>query len=136
MRFRTIGHVNNYNGGDGMSFISNLYRKKDLKSINKKLIGIYLLNVSDIIFTLFLLNTGLFIEINSIMSYVINNNNVLSILIKVIVPLILLVVIALRIEDATEKQLHRSNIIITSMLLVYALIDVSHILWTTMYIIA
>ncbi|WP_017414386.1 DUF5658 family protein [Clostridium tunisiense] len=116
-----------------MSLIITLYRNKGLKSINKKLLGLYLLNVSDILFSLFLINTGMCYEFNSLMNYVISRNQVFSVFIKVVIPLILLMFIGFRIKVASEPQLYKANIIITTILLAYTLINLSHILWTILY---
>lgn len=117
-----------------MSLIITLYRNKGLKSINKKLLGLYLLNVSDILFSLFLINTGMCYEFNSLMNFVISRNQVFSVLLKIVIPLILLVFIGFRIKHASEPQLHKANIIITTILLAYTLMNLSHVLWTIVYV--
>lgn len=116
-----------------MSLIITFLKVKDLNSIYKKLIGLYILNVTDIIFTLFLINTGLFIEANYIMSNIININQLFSVLIKVLIPLILLASVAFSMRNADEKQLYKSNILINIAFIVYLLINISHILWITLY---
>jgi len=116
-----------------MSLIITFLKSKDLNSIYKKLTALYILNVTDIIFTLFLINTGLFIEANYIMSNIININQLLSVLIKVFVPLILFVCIAFRMRNAREKQLYNANILMNIALISYFLINISHIIWITLY---
>ena len=70
-----------------MSFIIYVLKTGNLGSIRKKLITLYILNITDIIFTLFLVNTGMFIEANAIMAPVVNNMQILSLIIKIAVPL-------------------------------------------------
>ena len=92
-----------------------------------------MLNVTDIIFTIFLVNTGIFVEVNAVMVALVNNKQLLSIIIKVVIPLVLLLWVYQRIKDATEKQLYQSNIIINGCLIFYGLINVSHIIWSILY---
>jgi len=92
---------------------------------------IYLLNVTDIIFTLMLLRTGRFVEANGIMREVIGNE-LLSILIKTLVPLVLFILVYIRMQKATKHQLIISNRIINSCLILYFLINVSHFIWIFM----
>ncbi|HEY8889341.1 MAG TPA: DUF5658 family protein [Clostridium sp.] len=61
-----------------MSFISSLVKTRDLDSIKKKLITIYILNGTDIIFTIFLVNTGMFIEVNAVMALLVNNRQLFT----------------------------------------------------------
>lgn len=117
-----------------MSLISALFKNKDLNSIKKKLIGLYLLNVSDILFSLFLINIGMCYEFNSLMSFIISRSQVVSVFIKIFLPLILLIFIEFRMKGASEGQLYKANIIITTAILIYTLINMSHILWTTIYL--
>ena len=51
-----------------MSFIISVLKTGDLSSIRRKLIALYIFNVTDIVFTLFLVNTGMFLEANTIMA--------------------------------------------------------------------
>jgi hypothetical protein len=117
-----------------VSFIIGMFKESDLDSIRKKLIALYLLNVSDIILTLLLVNTGLFIEANLIMAPIVYNNQPLSLAIKIILPLILLAAVAFRIRKATSKQLAKSNTIINVFLAYYSLINISHVIWFFIYI--
>lgn len=116
-----------------MSFIIYLLKTRDLILIREKLIIIYTLNVTDIIFTLLLVNTGVFLEANTIMAPLVNNRQLLSIIIKVVIPFALLFWLYHRMEDATEKQLYQTNIIINGCLIFYGLINISHVLWIILY---
>jgi hypothetical protein len=111
----------------------NFLLRHNIETLKTKFIGIYLLNVLDIIFTLILLKTGIFVEANSIMRSVIGNE-VLSVGIKTLVPLILLFIVFLRMQKATDKQLILSNIIINACLILYILIDIFHCVWCLLYL--
>jgi hypothetical protein len=117
----------------GMSFIIYILKTRDLILIRKKLITMYILNVTDIIFTIFLVNTGMFIEVNTFMAPFVNNKQLLSFIIKVVIPFVILLWIYHRIEGATEKQLYHSNTIINGCLIYYGLINISHVVWSILY---
>ena len=116
-----------------MSFIMSILNTRDLFFIRKKLIIMYILNVTDIIFTMCLLNTGMFLEANAVMAPLVNNRKLLSIIIKIVIPLILLLVVYQRMKKATEKQLYQSNIIINGFLIFYGLINIFHVVWSILY---
>lgn len=103
------------------------------KNIRKKFILLYSLNVLDIIFTLLLLRTGLFKEINGTMVGIVENA-MLSLFLKIVVVGILIFVVAKRMLEATNKQLRISNIIISFMLLIYIIINLMHISYVLIYI--
>ncbi len=113
--------------------INYFLKSYNLKSIGKKFILLYVLNITDILFTLFLLHTGLFDEGNVLMKEVIDNN-ILSIIIKALLPITLLIIIYLRMQKATIKQLYISNIVIIVCLALYFLINISHLFWIAVYI--
>lgn len=110
----------------------------DLKS-NKllqfkyKLLFLYLLNVLDILFTLFLLKTGMFIEINPVMIKIVGNIY-LSIIVKVLFPALLLLALYMRIQNASLKQITISHRIINIILIFYAAINISHIICSIFFI--
>ena len=114
--------------------VLNILRRHNLQSLRIKFIAIYLLNVADIVFTLILLSTGQFIEANGVMRYMIENE-VLSIGIKVVIPLVLFLILNIRIQKATERQLIISNTITNYCLIVYAIINVSHCVFGFSYLI-
>ena len=116
-----------------MSFIISVLKTGDLGSIRRKLLALYIFNVTDIIFTLFLVNTGMFLEANAIMAPLVNSRQLLSIIIKVVIPFILFLGVYQRMKDATKKQLYQSNIIISACLIFYLLINISHIVWSIFY---
>ena len=116
-----------------ISFIIYLIKTRDLILIKRKLITIYILNVTDIIFTIFLVNTGLFLEANAVMAPLVNNRQILSIIVKVAIPALLLIAVYQRMKDATEKQLYQSNLIINGGLIFYGLINIFHVVWCILY---
>jgi len=97
-------------------------------TIKKKLILLYILNVTDLIFTLLLLNTGLFMEMNLLMSKTVQNYGA-SFVLKVILPAVILFYLYLRIQKASQTQLKKANVIINIAVIIYALINVSHFVW-------
>ena len=105
-----------------------LLKRCDLKTIRLKLTAIYILNVLDIVFTLILIKTGLFVEGNYFMVKMINNS-ALALVVKVVVVGALLAILYKRIEKATLKQLAISNVIVNSCMGIYVLINLSHMVW-------
>lgn len=99
-----------------------------LFTIKMKLIILYLLNILDIIFTLLLLSTGLFMEMNGLLVNHLDNPIKVMIL-KVFLPAFILLYLYLRIQKATQKQLIHSNIVINLAASLYTLINISHIIW-------
>lgn len=95
--------------------------------LKRKLILLYLLNVSDLFFTYILLDSKLFFEGNAFMASVINNKY-LSIFLKCILVLVLIIFICFRMKNATLKQIKIANILINIILIIYFIINISHIL--------
>lgn len=103
---------------------------------DKKLIIIYALNVSDYILTLLLLNSGLFAELNPLLSIPINN--FWGFVLKCIVPLGLLLVVRHRLRDISTKQIKPVWYILDFTIGLYAIINIFHVFWlimTTFYLI-
>ncbi len=107
----------------------------DLKAIKAKLLCIYALNVTDLLFTWFLLKTGCFVEANVFMQGIISSS-FFSILCKVVLPLFLLGLLSFRLNKATFKQLVKANFLINICMIGYFTLNISHIIWTGMYIFA
>lgn len=113
----------------------------NLDSIKKKLFLLYLLNVIDVIMTLLLLRTGLFREVNFIMAKVVDNP-IASLLFKVILPALMLYYLYLKIKESVDlgyedpasiyQDLKVTNIGINISILIYVLVDCSHIIWTAL----
>lgn len=114
-----------------VNYMLAFIKEHDLSNIRKKLIILYLLNVSDIIFTLALLQTGLFREINIFMVNAVENT-LLSLFLKIIFPAILLYYLYKRVSLSEKKQLHAANIGLLISMTLYSLVNLSHILWVVL----
>lgn len=108
-------------------------KKYNFKIVKKKLILLYLLNISDIIFTLILLNTGFYTEVNSLMKSAVKSP-LASFALKAILPAVLIVYLFMRMQKATDKQLKQSNFIINCAIILYLVINISHLIWVFFYI--
>lgn len=109
-----------------ISFIKNY----ELMMIRKKLIILYLLNVTDIIFTLALLRTGFFSEVNIFMVNAVESP-MFSMLLKIVLPAILLYYLYKRICSSDDAGLRDTNIGINVSLAIYTLVNLSHLLWVS-----
>ena len=105
-----------------------------IEVIKKKFIILYLLNVMDIIFTVSLLQTGYFQEVNIFMVKAVNNP-VASILLKIILPAVLLIYLYRQIKDSDSSQLKASNIAVNISLTIYTLVNISHLVWTVLLLV-
>lgn len=103
----------------------------NLITIRKKLIILYLLNVTDILFTLALLRTGLFREVNIFMVNAVQSP-LISILLKVIFPAGLLYFLYKSICFSDSGQLKAANIGLIISLTLYSLVNLSHIIWVAL----
>lgn len=110
-----------------VAFIKNY----NLTTIKKKFILLYLLNVLDITFTLLLLQTGYFQEVNFFMVKAVQNP-MISVLIKVVFPAFLLYYMYRQIKDADISQLKVSNIAVNISLTIYAIVNISHVVWVAL----
>lgn len=111
-----------------VAFIKNY----SLPVIKKKFILLYLLNVADIIFTLLLLQTGYFHEVNILMAKLLNNPPV-SLLLKIFLPAVLLIYLYNQIKEEDSSQLRASNIAVNISLTIYTLVNLSHLVWTILF---
>jgi len=103
-----------------------------LENLRIKILVLYLLNVTDILFTLLLLSTGNFIEANIFMVMIVGNP-MLCLGLKIVFVALLLKYICIRMERATIKQLRQSNLLINGILTLYTLINICHLTWIFMY---
>lgn len=113
--------------------MSSIFKRYDLPIVKYKFILIYGLNVTDIMFTLFLLGTGQFFEGNILMEPIVGNA-IASIALKAILPIVLIYCLLRRMRDATESQLKTSNIFINVCLVLYVIINLSHISGIGLYL--
>ncbi|MGL5479926.1 MAG: DUF5658 family protein [Clostridium sp.] len=114
-------------------FIINYIKSSTNKSVKNKLLLLYILNISDIIFTLILLQTDMFIEANFTMQKIVLDP-ILSLVIKVGFVGILVFFVYRRLEDANNQQLKIGNIFVSGMLIVYIIINSFHIIYVMSYI--
>ncbi|MBH1941789.1 hypothetical protein I5677_12875 [Mobilitalea sibirica] len=110
-----------------IAFIKN----STLDSIKKKLFILYLLNVTDIIFTLLLLQTGYFAEVNILMVNAVKSPFA-SFMLKIILPALLLYYLYRKICISDTSQLRAANIGINISLTLYTLVNLSHLVWTAL----
>ena len=104
-------------------------RAHDQKAIRGKLIGLYALNVSDALLTYWLIGTGYFSEVNFLLKGVVLNFGELF-LIKIAFPAALIAWLYFRIHSATEKQLKSGNIAVNSVLILYTVVNMFHLVFT------
>jgi hypothetical protein len=107
-----------------IAFIKNY----SLTNIKNKFLLLYILNVTDIIFTLLLLSTGFYMEANALMSNAVQSP-VASFALTLVLPAVIFIIVYVRMHKATDQQLKRSNLLINAATALYALINLSHLLW-------
>lgn len=95
--------------------------------ISKRLMFLYLLNVSDWFCTVVLLKSGYFAEANPFMANIIGNT-ALGFAVKCLLPLLVILFVCTRAVQATEKQYRISKYILNFAIGVYTLINLSHVL--------
>lgn len=99
-----------------------------LANIKNKLFLLYILNVTDIIFTLLLIGSGFYVEANPLIAKTLQNPPI-SLAIKIILPAFLLKIVYFRMQKANNQQLKKSNLLINLATGLYVIINVSHIIW-------
>lgn len=95
---------------------------------------LYTLNVTDIILTLTLLQTGMFEEANNVMVNVVESP-ILSIMLKIVGIGLLVYYLIKRMLLATDKQLYISNYIINGAIGIYIIINLMHLVYIFLYLI-
>lgn len=98
------------------------------KSVAGKLLILYVLNVLDMVFTLYLCRTRGFQEVNPLLSPFIGSGNNFF-LIKAVLVGILCLYIIIRMKKATFKQLKVSNMAVSILTGIYALVVLFHLFW-------
>ena len=109
-----------------------LIKRCSHSDIKNKMVAIYILNVTDMIFTLLLCGTGYFMEVNPLVA-TFSSNSLVSLLTKAVIPALLFIYLYIRMKPATSAQLKKANALIVAMLFLYAVINVSHIVWLSVY---
>lgn len=112
-------------------YLITFIKAHSLINIRKKIKILYLLNVSDILFTLALLETGFFREMNIFMINAVENP-IISIILKIIFPALLLYFLYKRICISDGEQLRATNIGLLISLALYTLVNLSHIIWVVL----
>ncbi|MGL4773583.1 MAG: DUF5658 family protein [Clostridium sp.] len=102
-----------------------------LPKIIRKFKWICALNVTDILFTLLLLRTGCYVEVNGLINLIVGNPFFAS-FVKIVIPAVLLFLIAIRMRKATFNQLRVSNWLTNGILIFYVGINISHLIWIGM----
>ena len=103
-------------------------KDNSIEIMRKKLVLLYALNVSDILFTLFLLQTGYFKEVNILMVGAMKNPAV-SLMLKIILPAILLYYMYRQHLTAEEEQRKASNVAVNISLSIYSFVNITHLVW-------
>lgn len=105
-----------------------------IEGLRNKMIFIYALNITDIIFTLILCGTGAFIEANPFAA-LFTGNAAAALITKSLVPAALLIYLYFRLRGADDKQQKKANIAFSALLIAYMLINMSHLTWLSLLII-
>ena len=103
-------------------------------NLNKKIDDLFYLNAVDILATLVLLRTGLFVEKNPLMVNIVNNPT-LATFIKIVIVGLLLLYLKLRCRHATKIQLKIVNKVLNIAIIIYSLIAILHIFNTIFLIV-
>ncbi len=92
-----------------------------------KLLLLYTLNITDYLFTLILISSGLFVEANPILQSDISGAG--GFLMKCVLPLILILYVKIRFCTKMPENKRAVNVLIYIILFYYAAIDIMHIFW-------
>lgn len=111
--------------------VLNMYTFLKLSSLNAirfKLFILYLLNVTDALMTDVLIKTGDFYEGNILLRGIVEDTYVF-LLLKIFLLGSIVVLVGIRLCDATDRQLKLGNIPINIFGVLYALINGFHLFW-------
>ena len=111
-----------------MKKIVSLFLSKNEYDI--RLILLYILNVTDYLFTLVLISSGIFIEANPLLSM--NIQGVWGFILKCIVPLLLLAYLHIRFSADKPKHQKAVKILLNCIIIYYGIINLFHIFWLTL----
>jgi hypothetical protein len=95
-------------------------------TINKKLILLYMLNVFDVSFSLFLINLKSFSEANPLMSCLFKNP-IYAFLFKTVVPGLLLLLVHALLKPNPKKQFTFCVAILNFAIILYVLVNILHL---------
>ena len=91
------------------------------------LTGVYLLNVTDYLFTLVLISSGLFMEANPLLSMNISGTG--GFVLKCIVPLVLIMYLHIRFSLSPPKRDKAVRFLLGLIFAYYAAVNALHIFW-------
>lgn len=100
----------------------------------KNLILVYLLNVLDILFTLYLTSTGMFQEANPILKNIVTNNPLLSLIIKIFIPLCIIIYVIYKINKNPNINYKKHNLLIKGLLFFYIGLNILHFFYFIFYL--
>ncbi|MEL7603066.1 MAG: DUF5658 family protein [Bacillota bacterium] len=106
---------------------------KSAENLTAKLIAICALNVTDMLLTIALVSTGAFAEGNPVMAQLMDSTPA-ALALKLIAPALLAALLILRLRGATPRQRKTANVLICTLLAFYALVNLSHIVWGSVYL--
>lgn len=107
---------------------------KNAENLTAKLIAVCALNVTDIVLTIALLSTGAFSEGNPMMAQLMGSTPA-ALAVKLIAPALLTALLIFRLRGADSRQRRTANVLICVLLGFYALVNLSHIVWGTVYLV-
>ena len=94
---------------------------------DSRMTAIYLLNVFDYLFTMVLISSGLFAEVNPLLSPGIDG--LTGFLAKCILPLLLLVFIRMRLMNDPPRNMVAAKLLLDVVMTYYFVINCFHIFW-------
>ena len=110
------------------------FKRCEYSNVRNKLLIVYALNINDIQLTKLLLATNQFVEANPIMGFFMSTSS-LTFFSKMILPALLIIYIIFRMKNASPDQLRRANVAVNIIFILYALINVMHLIWIIVYFI-
>lgn len=103
------------------------FNSSSLDYLRQKLKLLYVLNVTDMIFTYMLLKLPYYHEVNPLLKSSVHSISSM-IAIKGLLPFVLLSYIFFRLQQASSPQLKQSNILINSGLVIYSIVNIIHLI--------
>lgn len=94
---------------------------------DSRLITLYILNVTDYIFTLILLSGGLFTEANPVISPFIRTYSGFAV--KILLPLMLILFLHIRFCTSTVRHPNGTKRILNVIIIFYGIVNLMHLFW-------
>ncbi|WP_040413626.1 DUF5658 family protein [Clostridium thermobutyricum] len=105
------------------------------EKIKIKLLLIYILNISDFIFTIFLINTEMFYEGNFLMTSFVENP-LKGFILKVVIIGLVLFFLGILFRYANKLELYHINYIVLLGLTLYTSVNILHVFYTILYVVS